>query len=97
MKKFPIAHIKEQGVDLIIIPLDSSFGRRSERDQSQIINKLQDCASSAKLIGTVVPVWQDGQRMMFIAPNNWHPFFKSLTWSLIQANINKELLCPQFI
>jgi len=93
MNKFKIAHLREQGVDLIIIPLDSAFGRKSQSDQQEVIASLQACAEGAKLAGTVVPVWQTGNRMQFIAPTKWHPFFKSLSWNQITANINKELSC----
>lgn len=94
MSKFDIAHIKEQGIDLIIIPLKSSFGRKSENDQNQIINELQICASSAGLKGTVVPVWDSGGgRMGFIAIHKWHPYFSSINLNFVHQNINRELAC----
>ncbi len=93
MASFEIAHIREQGVDLIIVPLDSAFGSKSKRDQNEIINSLQDCASSAGLAGTVVPVWRVGNSHAFIAPDKWHPFFKSFRWNDILRNINKKLTC----
>lgn len=60
MAQYKLAHIREQGVDLIIIPLDSSFGYKSETDQHDIISSLQACARSAGLAGTVVPIWEEG-------------------------------------
>lgn len=93
MAKFEVAHIREQGVDLIIAPLESSFGRQSDADQEEFIEALQMCASSAGLAGTVVPVWREGNSHRFIAPKNWHPFFKSFGWNDIIRNINKELTC----
>jgi hypothetical protein len=93
MKRFKIAHIREQGIDLIIVPLDSAFGRKPRHEQSEIIDSLQACATSAALAGTVVPVWQEGNGHRFIAPQNWHPYFESLSWHDIVANINKELRC----
>lgn len=93
MGRYKIAHIREQGVDLIIIPLDSSFGNKSETDQHEIISALQACASSAGLAGAVVPIWREGSGHRFIAPSNWHPFFKSFSWNDVMRNINKELTC----
>lgn len=93
MAKFKVAHIREQGVDLIIAPLESSFGRQSDADQKEFIEALQVCASSAGLAGTVVPVWREGNGHRFIAPPKWHPFFKSFGWQDIIGNINKELTC----
>lgn len=93
MANFKVAHIREQGVDLIIVPLESSFGRKSDADQNEIIESLQMCANSAGLAGTVIPVWREGSGHRFIAPNNWHAFFRSCGWNDIIRNLNKELTC----
>jgi hypothetical protein len=60
MNKFKVAHLREQGVDLIIIPLDKDFSRKPPSEQSDIADSLQACAMSAGLAGTVVPVWNAG-------------------------------------
>jgi hypothetical protein len=92
MPNFKVAHIKEQGIDLIIIPLDDNFGRKTQTDQHAVIAELQMRASSAGLAGKVVPVWDaGGGRMAFIAPPNWHPFFKSIDLAFVWHNINREL------
>jgi len=83
---FDVAHINVQGQDIIIVPLD----REPTPEQ---IDGLQACATSAGLAGTVCPVWQEFGRIRFIAPRPWHPFFQSLTWPAICANINKKLTC----
>jgi len=93
MNKFKIAHIKEQGVNLIIIPLDTSFGRKPKDEQEGIMMTLQRCASAAGLAGSVVPVWKEGSKSAFLAPQNWHPFLKSVMWEAIMLSINKELTC----
>lgn len=93
MANFKIAHIREQGVDLVIAPLESSFGRKTEQEQSEIIASLQLCANSAGLAGKVIPVWREGNSHRFIAPQQWHPFFKTFGWDDIMVNINKELTC----
>ncbi|NHQ83189.1 hypothetical protein HA051_16615 [Chromobacterium vaccinii] len=93
MSTFKVAHIREQGIDLIITPLNSSFGRQTDQEQQDVIATLQMCASSAGLKGTVVPAWQEGGRVRFIAPTRWHPFFKSINWNYIVQNINRELTC----
>lgn len=93
MSKYKIAHVKEQGQQMIIIPLDSSFHHKTSDQQSSIRNTLQSCASSAGLAGTVVLVWQNSGRMHFIAPQPWHPFFRTLSWNAVISNLNKELTC----
>ena len=54
MPSFKIAHIKEQGNDLIIIPLESSFGSMSAKDQAAMVADLQAHAIEEKLSGKVV-------------------------------------------
>lgn len=91
MPRFRVAHVREQGIDLIIIPLAGDFGRKGSSAQQEIIAELQARARAAGLAGTVVPVWNSGGRSNFIAPTNWHPFFRSLSPATIEASINKEI------
>lgn len=94
MAKYKIAHIQQQSVNLIIIPLDSSFGRKTSSEQNQTTGALQGCSSAAGLAGTVVPVWDaGGGRMAFLAHSNWHSFFQSIDLNFVARNINRELTC----
>jgi len=94
MADFDIAHLHEQGQDMIIVPLDRNFQSKSADDRDDVITALQVCARRAGLAGTVVPVWDSGGgRMAFIAPQPWHPFFQSLDLRTILRNINKRLTC----
>ena len=95
METYEVAHIRQQGVDLIIIPLKPVFGGKPPVEQQRIFNFLQRSASSAGLAGTVVPVWDSGSgRMGFWAPPNWHSFFKSIDLNFVATNINRKLTCP---
>lgn len=92
MPRYKVAHIKEQGIDLIIIPLDSAFRTKSHEQQNEITLELQKRADAAGLAGTVVPVWDaGGGRMAFIAPQRWHPYFKGIDLAFVVANYNREL------
>jgi hypothetical protein len=92
MPRYDVAHVREQGIDLIIVPLDSSFGAKTTTSQQVVIDELQLRARSAGLAGTVVPVWDAGNgRMAFIAPRNWHPFFRGIDLYFVAANINRQL------
>ncbi len=92
MPSFKIAHIREQGIDLIIIPLDSSFGTKPQQDQKNLIDELQMRSTAAGLSGTVIPVWDGGGgRMAFIAQPNWHAYFKSINLPYVWANVNGEI------
>src|SRR5258706_8705703 len=97
MPRFEIAHLRERDsnghdVDLIIVPLDQSFGHKTTEDQDAVITELQIRANGAGLAGTVVPVWDaGGGRMAFIAPRNWDPYFSSLNLGIVAAALNREL------
>lgn len=92
-KKFKIAHINEQGVNLIIAPLDSAFDSKTTSQQREFTNWLQANAQSAGLAGSVIPVWLSGRQMKFIAPQNYHAFFRSISWNFVLSNLNKEITC----
>jgi hypothetical protein len=91
MPHYKIAHLREQGQDMIIIPLDHSFENKTDDEQQGIITELQLHARGAGLAGIVVPVWEIGGRMKFIAPRSWHPFFRGLSLQRVFASVNKEL------
>jgi hypothetical protein len=92
MPRFKIAHILEQGQNVIIVPLDSGFGRKVSSEQQAIAAELQLRSESAGLAGRVVPVWNNGGgRMGFFAPDNWHAFFASINLRWVFANLNREL------
>ena len=92
MPKFDIAHIRQQGVDLIIVPLERAFGQKIDQEKMKAIAELQARARAAGLAGTVVPIWETGGgRMGFVAPRPWHPFFRSLSLASVASNINKTL------
>lgn len=92
MPTFEIAYINQQGTDLIIVPVESSFGSRTTEDRQAIIAELQAHAVDAALFGTVVPVWDAGAgRMAFIAPKPWHRFFKSISLPWVMSHLNRTL------
>lgn len=91
---FKVAHLREQGQDMVIVLVSSSFGRRSSDEQAEIAAELQACATSAGLRGEVVPVWDGGGgRLAFLAPREWHPFFQSISLQDVAASINGNLTC----
>ena len=92
MPSVKVAHVRQQGVDLIIAPLDQDFGFKTPQDQREIVGEIQRRAGSAGLAGTVVPVWESGGgRMSFIAPQPWHSFFRSLSLRSVWSNVNREI------
>ena len=92
MPEYDVAHIREQGVDLIIVPLKDRFGRLSAAEQHTAINELQRRAAAAGLAGKVIPIWPAGVgRMAFIAPRPYRPFFRSIDLRFVLRNVNRRL------
>ena len=92
MPKLDIAHVREQGQDMIIVPLDDSFDQKTSSQQEAVIDQIARAARSAGLAGEVVAVWESGSgRMKFIAPRPWHPFFRNVSLSWVLRNVNRSL------
>lgn len=95
MAQFDVAHIREQGVDLIIVPLKSDFGYKTDDEKDDVRAALQLGARQAGLSGTVVPVWEWCGRMAFLAPHNFHPYFRSISLRYVFSNINRRLIISE--
>jgi hypothetical protein len=92
MPRFRVAQVREQGVDLVIVPRDNSFAHKSDQDWTDAVVELQIRASAVGLPGSVVAVWDTGGGgMAFIAPQNEHQFFSSISLAWIWANVNREI------
>lgn len=87
-----VAHIREQGQNMIVVPMQWSFGQKPSSEQIQIEAGLQLAANQAGLAGHVVTVWDaGGGRMAFRAPPVWQGFFSSINLVFVMANVNKRI------
>ena len=92
MPTFQVAHLTRDGQDVIIVPIDRSFGARSPSEQARIQEAFQRSAAAASLPGVVVPVWEDAMgRMAFRAPPPWHDFFKTIDMVYVATALNRTL------
>jgi hypothetical protein len=92
MPTFQVAHLRHEGRDLIIVPVDRTFGARSSSEQSRIQEAFQRSAVAADIPGVVVPVWEDSTgRMAFRAPPPLHDFFKSIDMVYVATALNRSL------
>jgi hypothetical protein len=88
--QFEVAHIREQGQDMIVIPVNLTV----VSDKSQIYNALQICARSAGLAGSVVMIWKTAEgRIQYIAPSQWHRFVSQIDRNWIVKRLNKRINC----
>jgi hypothetical protein len=94
MADFEVAHLKIQGVDVVIIFLGREFDHKAESEQAQIHQSLQVCSAQAGLRGNVVLIWEDVfGRPKFRAPQNQRAFFKTVNVAELYAQRNKRLTC----
>jgi hypothetical protein len=67
MADFPVAHLKIQNVNVVVVFLSESFEHKPQAEKLEISGGLQICARAAGLAGNVVPVWLDAfGRMKFV-------------------------------
>jgi hypothetical protein len=91
MPRLKVAHIHEQGQNMIIFPLDSSFGNKSNHDQAEALSELECRANNAGLAGHAVAIWQHGHHTHFRGPSKWQNFLRSINMQWVLANVNREL------
>ncbi|HMG70499.1 MAG TPA: hypothetical protein VK544_05250 [Gemmatimonadaceae bacterium] len=92
MPVFQVAHIRRDGQDIIIVPVDRTFGKRSPSEQARIQEAFQRSAVAAEMRGVVVPVWEDAAgRMAFRAPPPWHEFLKTIDMVYVATALNRTL------
>jgi hypothetical protein len=92
MPKYRVAHIHEQGQDVILFPLEAKFDLLTDSDKEEELRFLKFQANTAGLRGAAVAVWDaGGGRMGFMAPQQWHPYLRSITLQFVMAHLNKEI------
>lgn len=91
MPKFKAAHVREQGQDMIIFPLDGAFDREPDSKKAQVLNELEVRANRAGLAGSAVAIWESGGRTRFMGPRAWHGFLQGLSLRAVLASVNKEI------
>jgi hypothetical protein len=92
MPTFQVAQLRRDGQDVIIVPVDRSFGKRSPAEQARIQEAFQRGAAAADMPGVVVPVWEDASgRMAFRAPPPWHAFLTSIDMVYVATALNRSL------
>ena len=91
MPKFRVAHLREQGQNMLIFPLESGVHHRTDQEKSEILNELEMRANAAGLAGSAVIVWEYGRSFNFMGPRAWHPFLRSISMSFVQRNVNREV------
>lgn len=88
---YKIAHLRDQGKSVIIIPIANSNNDLSNVKLNQIKKAFQAHAAKAKLSGDICLVWESNSKLSFLAPNQWKTFCMKLNMNIVKQYINKEL------
>jgi hypothetical protein len=92
MPQFNVAHLREQGQDMLLFALEgSSFHNKSESQQSEILAELQLRANRAGLAGQAAIFWDYGSSGYFRGPRPWHPFLRSVSTSWVVSQANRTI------
>ena len=91
MPSFDVAHLHQQGQNMILVPLDDSFDHKSSAEQNGFLAELQMRAHQAGLAGRAVAVWMQGYETRFLGPTQWRAFFESIDMRFVLANVNLEI------
>lgn len=91
MPRLKAAHVSEQGQNMIIFPLDSSFGSKTDQARSELLKELERRAHAAGLAGRAVAIWERGNQTHYLGPRPWQAFLQSISMQWVLANVNKEL------
>jgi hypothetical protein len=89
VQTFDVAHIQEQGVDLIVVFVDRNVQYMTDAERAQIQAGLAICARSAGLAGSIVLYWDGG----FFCDRRFHAFFETTPPQALAASINRKLTC----
>lgn len=91
MPSIKLAHIRQSGQDMILVPLDRNFGFKSRFDQDAILADLEMRAHGAGLAGRAAVFWENGGQTHFLGPKPWHNFLSSVSLNTVWASVNKQI------
>lgn len=91
MPKFSVAHLREQGQDMLLFPLDSSFHHKTDEQQSAVVDELEMRAHAAGLAGSAAVFWESGGRGYFRGPRQWQSFLRSISLAWVVRQVNREI------
>jgi len=91
MPSIKVAQLNEQGQEMVIVIMDSSFARASLSQQEATIEQLQSLSNASGLKGTVAMVWDADGKMDYLVPQPWHEFFRSLTLEDVRSRVNADI------
>ncbi|MEP3050775.1 MAG: hypothetical protein ABJP48_13515 [Erythrobacter sp.] len=91
MPKIKVAHIIEQGQNMILFPLDRTFHQKTSTEQHTALAELEDRAHEAGLAGRAAVFWEVQGRTHYLGPRQWTNFLRSISIRQVLASVNKSI------
>ena len=91
MAKYRVAQLTHEGENVILVPVDRSFGKRAQEHREQELVKLRAAAASTGLNGTVVIIWDSAGSVAAFGPDKWKNFAENLRWTSLRTKMNSDL------
>jgi hypothetical protein len=92
MPNYKVAHIHQQGQDMIIFPLESKFGQMIGSEQDRELGILGSRANQAGLRGVAVAVWDaGGGQAAFRGPPQCCALLSRINFNFVMANLNRVI------
>jgi len=88
---YKVAHLREQGKSVIIIPIANANNDLSGVKLNSIKSAFQAHAAKAKLSGDICLVWESNSKFSFLVHDRWRNFCMKLNMNIVKQYINKEL------
>lgn len=91
MTSIKVAHIREQGQNMLLFPLDRSFGHKTPFEKQAVLTELENRAHGAGLAGRAAVFWESGGSTYSLGPKNWRNFLRSMSLRTVLASVNKTI------
>jgi hypothetical protein len=93
MPKYKVAQLSYEGENVILVPMDRSFGKRPQEQKDQELSKLQAAADATGLNGKLVIIWDAAGSVAAFGPDKLKGYAESLRWTSLRTKMNCDLDC----
>lgn len=92
MPRLKLAHLREQGQNMLLFPLDGGrIHHKTNTQKAELLAELEARAHAAGLAGTAALVWDYGGRTHTYGPKQWQGFLRSISTQMVLMNVNQEI------
>lgn len=92
MPRYKVAHLYEQGQNMLLFPVDGgSIHHKTNSEKNEILEELEARANAAGLAGSAALIWNYGGQTHTYGPQRWQGFLRSISMQFVLRNVNQEI------